>query len=209
MSLWISRQQSSVQISMQSWRRWKYIEVELQVEVNLRPTVSRPVHLGVRHPSGTGGQFFFLLEISFRQLRVCYLVALSPTRKRVCNLLYNFVCALPEQSVWGPSLTELTATFYCLIWDTPNLEGQVPVFKSPRNRVAQLYPRAPGSLYVASYESQGCGGGILTSLHTGRRRPTLFYIKTPWSESASELCRPITYINSVRTSQESQYTCTL
>jgi hypothetical protein len=27
------------------------------------------------------------------------------------------------------------------IWDPPNLEGQVPVFKSPRNRVARLYPQ--------------------------------------------------------------------
>jgi hypothetical protein len=33
--------------------------------------------------------------------------------------------------------------------------------------VAQLYPRALGSLFVASYDSQGHGGGILTSLHTG------------------------------------------
>jgi hypothetical protein len=36
--------------------------------------------------------------------------------------------------------------FYCLIWDSPNLEGQVPVFISPRNRMAQLYPRALGCL---------------------------------------------------------------
>jgi hypothetical protein len=43
---------------------------EVGVEVNLRPTVSRPVCLGVRHPSGTRNQFFFPLEISFRQLRV-------------------------------------------------------------------------------------------------------------------------------------------
>jgi endonuclease YncB( thermonuclease family) len=34
-------------------------------------------------------------------------------------------------------------------------EGQAPVFISPRNRVAQLYPRALGSLSVASYDSQG------------------------------------------------------
>jgi hypothetical protein len=34
------------------------------------------------------------------------------------------------------------------------------------NRVAQLYSRALGSLYVASCESQGYGGGILTRLHT-------------------------------------------
>jgi hypothetical protein len=49
----------------------------------------------------------------------------------------------------------------------PNLEGQVPVFISPRNRVAQLYPEALGSLFLASYVSQGYGGGIRTRLHTG------------------------------------------
>jgi hypothetical protein len=51
----------------------------------------------------------------------------------------------------------------------PNLEGQVPVFISPRNRVAQLYPRALGSLFVVSYDSQGYGGGILTRLYTDRK----------------------------------------
>jgi hypothetical protein len=37
----------------------------------------------------------------------------------------------------------------------------------PRNRMPQLYPQAPGSVFVASYDSQNYGGGILTSLHTG------------------------------------------
>jgi hypothetical protein len=54
------------------------------------------------------------------------------------------------------------------IRDSPNLEGQVPVFISLRNRVAQLYPQALGSLFVASYHSQGYGGGIRLRLHTGR-----------------------------------------
>jgi hypothetical protein len=63
----------------------QYVSVE--VEVKLRPTVSRPARLGVRHPSGTRDQFFFLLEIFFIQLRVCYFVAPSLTRGRVCNLL--------------------------------------------------------------------------------------------------------------------------
>jgi hypothetical protein len=45
----------------QTWREFVTV-----VEVNLRPTVSRPVCPGVRHPSGTRDQFFFLLEISFR-----------------------------------------------------------------------------------------------------------------------------------------------
>jgi hypothetical protein len=74
---------------------------------------------------------------------------------------------LPEQSLLGQSPAELTAIFYCLIWDSPNLEGQVPVFISPRNRVAQLYPQALGSLFLASYDSQGYSGGILACLHTG------------------------------------------
>jgi hypothetical protein len=67
--------------------------IEVEVEVKLRPTVSRPVRLRVSHPSGTRDQFFFLLEISFRQLRVCYYVALSLTRGRVCNLLLLLVLA--------------------------------------------------------------------------------------------------------------------
>jgi hypothetical protein len=117
---------------------------EVEVEVNLRPTVSRSVRLGVRRLSGTCDQLFFLLEISFRQLRLYYAVAPSLTTERVCNLPYNCFWALPEQSHLGRSPAELTAIFYCLIWDSPNMEGQVPVFISPKNRVAQLYPRALG-----------------------------------------------------------------
>jgi hypothetical protein len=40
--------------------------------------------------------------------------------------------------------------FTAQIRDSPNLEGQVPVFISPRNRVAHLYPQALGFLFVAS-----------------------------------------------------------
>jgi hypothetical protein len=75
------------------------IEVEVEVEVNLRPTISRPVCPGVRCPSGTCDQFFFLLEISFRQLRVRYFVAPSLTRGWVCNLLYNSFWACLARAV--------------------------------------------------------------------------------------------------------------
>jgi hypothetical protein len=47
------------------------------------------------------------------------------------------------------------------------LEGQVTVFISPRNKVVQLYPRALGFLFLASYDLHGYGGGILTRLYTG------------------------------------------
>jgi hypothetical protein len=53
------------------------------------------------------------------------------------------------------------------IRDSPNLEGQVAVFISLRNRVVQLYPQAMGSFFVNSYDSQGYGGGIRSRLHTG------------------------------------------
>jgi hypothetical protein len=38
--------------------------------------------------------------------------------------------------------------------------------------VAQLHPRALGSLFVASYDPQGYGGGILTDLHKGHEKVT-------------------------------------
>jgi hypothetical protein len=70
-------------------------------EVNLRPTVSRSVCLGVRRPSGTCDQFFFLLEILFRQLRVCYFVASSLTRVRVCNLHLQLLLGLARAVTLG------------------------------------------------------------------------------------------------------------
>jgi hypothetical protein len=133
----------------------------VEVEVNLRPTVSRPVRLGVRRPSGTRDQFLYLLEIVFRQLRVCYFVAPSLTRGWMCNLLLLLILA--STVPLGSESTGLKTIFYCPnSWDSPNMEGQVPVIISPRNRESQLYPRALCSLSVASYD-----GGILSSLHTG------------------------------------------
>jgi hypothetical protein len=57
--------------------------------------------------------------------------------------------------------------FLSQIRESPNLESQVPGFISPRNRVAQLYIQALGSIFVASYHSQGYDGGIRTRLHAG------------------------------------------
>jgi hypothetical protein len=67
---------------------WSNDFLVVEVEVTLRLTVSWPVSLGVRPPSGTHDQFFFLLDIFFRHLWVCYFVAPSLTRGRVCNLLF-------------------------------------------------------------------------------------------------------------------------
>jgi hypothetical protein len=100
-------------------------------------------------------------------VRVSWCGAPSLTRGWFYNLLVQLLLALPDQTLSGPSPTELATIFYCLIWDSPNLEGKVPILISLRNRIAQLYPQALCSLFVASYGPQGFGEGILTRLHTG------------------------------------------
>jgi hypothetical protein len=68
---------------------WEDILVIVIVEVILRPTVSRPVRLSARHPSGTHDQFSPLLSlIIFRQLRVCWCGAPSLARSRVCSFQF-------------------------------------------------------------------------------------------------------------------------
>jgi hypothetical protein len=77
----------------------------------------------------------------------------------------NFFFTSPAHSFSGPSPAGLM-TLLSQIRDSPNPEGEVPVFISPRNRVVQLYPQALCSLFVASYDSQGYGGSIRSRLHT-------------------------------------------
>jgi hypothetical protein len=72
------------------------------------------------------------------------------------SVIYCCCWFSPAQSRSGLSREGPNAILYCPnSWDYPNLEGQIPVFISPRNRVAQIYPRALDSLFVASYDSQG------------------------------------------------------
>jgi hypothetical protein len=124
-------------LSIGVWRWYINITIsilDIKVAVNLRPTVSRPVCPSVGHPFGTCEQFFFLLEIFFRHLRVCYFVASSLTRRKVCNLLYNCFCALPEQSLLGRSPAELTAIF--------TVSSETPPTWRVRSRY--LYPAGRG-----------------------------------------------------------------
>jgi hypothetical protein len=125
------------------FRSFEFSYHEVEVEVKLRLTISRPVYL---EPMT---RFLF----SVWQLRVS--CCGRPLWREDMSVIYSYNCswAFPEQSLWGPSPSELRP-YFTLIWDSPNLEGQVPIFISSRNRVAQLYPRSLGSLFVASYDSE-------------------------------------------------------
>jgi hypothetical protein len=93
---------------------------------------------------------------------------------------FNCLCLTITSSCWAPSLTRARV---CNVQSRkthnhillshlrfPQPGGPGTVFICPRNRVALLYPGALGSLYVASYDSQGYSGGILTLRHTGHGR---------------------------------------
>jgi hypothetical protein len=81
----------------------------------------------------------------------------SLTRGRVYSFQCNHSCSESRTTRNHTLLSRLRL---------PQLGDQIPLFISSRNRVVQLYPLVLCFLYVAIYDSQGYGGGILTRFHT-------------------------------------------
>jgi hypothetical protein len=77
------------------------------------------------------------------------------------SVVYNCCWPSPTQSTSGPSPARHVTLFYSLRFET---------LPSCRTMSRYLYPpvipQALVSLFVASYDSQGYGGGIRTRLHT-------------------------------------------
>jgi hypothetical protein len=127
----------------------------LRIRVTLRLAVYRQSVLGAK-PLETRDQQFCSTEplcniFSENRMSLSFTIAAGPRQRS------HSPVRVPRDS-WHISLSQNR--------DSPNLEDQVPVFIFRRNRVVQLYPQALGSLFVASYDSQGYDGGIRTHLHT-------------------------------------------
>jgi hypothetical protein len=100
----------------------------------VRPRISRPVCLGIKHPSGAYDQ----IVITVRLLRVCCCGAVPLTRGRVCRL--QLLLALAR--------------------------AVILVSESRGTREHILLSQIRDFLFVASYDSQGYGGGIRPRLRT-------------------------------------------
>jgi hypothetical protein len=86
------------------------------------------------------------------------------------------------------------------IRNSPKLEDEVPVFISPRNRVARLYPQALSSLFIASYDSQVDGGGIRPCLYARYSiLATFLHVLLLWHEDVS--CSSETFVTIQQTTR--------
>jgi hypothetical protein len=141
---------------------YSWIQLKSKTKWNLRLAVYRQsVRPGIR-PLETHDQIFFNSTLAV------IVLILHPSWWGYGSIVYNCCCPSTAQSFSGLSPTRPVTVLYCLKFETPpNLEGQVPVFISSRNRASRLYPRALGSLFVTSYDSLGYGGGMQTRLHKG------------------------------------------
>jgi hypothetical protein len=112
----------------------------------LKPTVGCSVYLGIKHPYGAYNQIFITVSCRFVDIG-------NPLWRVDGSVRLQLLLALATVVILG-SEPHKTHDHILLspIRDSLSLEDQVPVFISPSNWAAQLYPQALGSSSVASYD---------------------------------------------------------
>jgi hypothetical protein len=99
---------------------------------------------------------------------------------------YNCCWSSSAQSFSGPSLAGHMIKFYYLRFATsPTWRASSPHLYPPGSG-SSLHPQALGSLFAASYDSQGYGGGILTRLHVGIARQSESELIYDWLLTANQ-----------------------
>jgi hypothetical protein len=130
-------------------------------EVTLRLTVSQSVCLGIEYPCGTCDQI--LLSVRMLLSDICGLVSLGHSLWREDG---SAICSVITQ--WSESHRTCNHTLLSHL-RLPQPGGPGSRIYLPQKRCPSYTPRPLGSLYIISYDSQGCSGGILTI-------PTYIYI---------------------------------
>jgi hypothetical protein len=120
----------------------KYVKSQSQNYLSYLTTDRQSAsYRGVRPPSGTRDQFFssFSLKLSLDSWE--FLIMGRPLWREDESIIYSCCWASPAQSLSGPSSAELMTISIVSNLRHIYLEGKLPGFISPINRVAQLYPQ--------------------------------------------------------------------